>query len=440
MFLPFFAPFFTSATRILRLAYPLIIANVTIPLLAAVDTAVLGRLQNPSYLAAMAIGATIFSYLLWVCNFLRSGSAALNAQAVGGGDYHESARVLYRALAIAALLGLIILLFVRYPAWLVGTQVFEVTPEVSDFWGEYYDIRILSVPAALFNLVFIGWFLGSGRVYLTFATQALINILNIILDIIFVLGLDFAMAGAAWATVIAEYCGVAFACGVALACTGKPYRKQSAKTVMEWKHIKRLLALNFNVMLRTVILLSCLAWFTVKGSQLGTSVLAANAVLMNFFTFAAFALDGIADATQTLVGQEVGGKNKRRLSLAIRCAFGIAGLMALAFAMLYAVSFDSIIALLTDIPEVQKTAQTYAFWVIIIPISGVWCFVLDGIFLGLTQGTRLRNAMIASAISYFLILAIALPAYQNHGLWFSLNALLVLRALFLWLYYPKQYP
>ena len=431
---------FASYKATALIAGPLILSNISQPLLGAVDTAVLGHLPNPAYLAAIAIAATVFSYFTWGFSFIRVGTLTLTAQISGGRDKSDLVGVLYRALILGFFIGSILILL-HAPLLQFIYHLFDTSDEIKGFVGEYYKIRIMGAPATFLTFAAIGWFLGLGKAHLTLYLQLFINGLNIILDYLFVIEWGLSIAGAGLATCIAEYAGLLLAVIfiIRLIRQDNIQWRYKYRDILVWAIYKKLMIFNVNLMIRTFLLLACFSYFTMIGARLGPDILALNAVLINFFTFASFALDGIADATQTLVGRAVGAKNIIAFKKAVRVAFILAAIMAFLACFIYALLYVPIIHLLTSISDIRLLSYDYAIWLIILPMVSVWCFVFDGVFLGAGAHYSgiIRNAMVIVFIVYILAMQILLTYFYNHGLWASLHVLMIVRALILWYFYPK---
>ena len=421
--------------RVWRLAAPMILSNLSVPLLGAVDTAVIGQLQEPYYLGAVAVAALIFTFIYWGFGFLRMGTTGLTAQAWGAGDSGEVRAILNRSLLIAALVGLVIIILQR-PIGGVAFSLLEASAEVEVNGEAYFAIRIWSAPAALGNYVVLGWFLGMQNAKVPLVLQVFLNSLNIALDLIFVLVLDWQVEGVALATVIAEYAGLAL--GVFLVFHRlKDTRAVSAMQIFNIAHFKRMFAVNRDIFIRTLCLVFCFAYFTAQSAKLGDVVLAANAVLMNFMAFLSYGLDGFAHAAEALVGGAAGARHRVGFRRAIITAAIWSNIVAAGFVLAYWLVGKNLIDVLTHLPSVRAAAAQYLPWLYAAPIISVWAYLLDGVFLGATRTGELRNAMIFSTITYVCAVQIALPVFGNHGLWLALLGLMVVRGASLGIYLPR---
>jgi MATE family multidrug resistance protein len=416
-----------------RLAWPLILANLSVPLLGLVDTAVVGHLPEPHFLAATALGALVMSVLYFLFGFLRMGTTALVAQAFGAHDAVEQRAVPIRALMVAGVLGLV--LIAASPLVLRACDlVFAPAPAVAEGLHTYLLIRVFGAPAALGSFVVLGWFLGVLDSRRPLLLLVLTNAINAILAVAFVWGLGLGVAGAAISTLVAETAG--FAAGVALVLhrwRGLPW--PSRRSVLQRSRFVRLLVVNRDLFLRSLMLESVFVAFSALGSRQGEVVLAANAILMNFFTFSAYGLDGFAHAAEAMIGRAVGARDVRGFRAAARAGFGLAALLAVPMTLAFWLAGPAMVRLMTDIPSVLDTALRYLPFAAILPAVSIWAFVFDGIFFGATRTAELRNAMLATLLVFAALAAILPGAYGNSGLWTAFLVFLAARAVFLGLIY-----
>ena len=414
--------FFNAADKALwRLALPMIFSNITVPLLGLVDTAVIGHLDSPVYLGGVAVGATATSFLFMLLLFLRMSTTGLTAQAYGAKDPQRLARALVQPLCLALAAGAAIVLL-RMPLIDLALHIVGGSEAVLEQARRFLEIRWLSAPASLANLVLLGWLLG-----VQYARAPVIgNVLNIVLDVWLVMGLHMNVQGAALATVTAEY--ATFFIGLLMARRVLALRGVSLLMLKNaWRgDICRLLALNRDIMLRSLLLQLCFGAVTVFGARLGADVVAVNAVLMTMLTFTAYALDGFAYAVEAHSGQAYGARDDSRLLAVWHAACRQSGIVALAFALIYGLAGEQIIALLTSLPSLQQLADRYLVWQMILPVIGVWCYLLDGMFIGATRGAEMRNSMAVAAAGFALTL-LTVPTLGNHGLWLALTVFLALR-------------
>ncbi len=422
--------------RVWRLAGPIIVSNITVPLLGIVDTAVVGHLPEAYYLGAVAVGALIFDFLYWGFGFLRMGTTGFTAQAHGAGDADEMRAALARAGLVAAALAVLILAF-QGPIVAVAMALIEASDEVERHARAYYAIRIWGAPAALLNYVLLGWFLGMQNTRAGLIVTVAVNGINIVLDYVFVVRLGMAVEGVALASLVAEYAGIALGAALALAMLGRLGGGWRGARILEPAALRRTVAVNRDIFIRTLCLIGAFAYMTALGARLGDVVLAANAVLMNMVHFMAFGLDGFANAAQALVGRAIGGRDLAAYRGAVRASARWALYTAVGFAGAYALAGGLFVDLLTSVPEVRKAARAVLGWLAVAPLIAVWSYQLDGIFFGATRSREMRNAMIAS-LAVFVAAAATLPSVgANHGLWAAFLIFMAARALTLAWYYPR---
>lgn len=410
-----------------RLALPMIFSNITVPLLGLVDTAVIGHLDSPVYLGGVAIGATATSFLFMLLLFLRMSTTGLTAQAFGAKDPVRLARALVQPLILALGAGLLIVLL-RTPLIELALHVVGGSEAVLEQARRFLEIRWLSAPASLANLVLLGWLLGVQYARAPVILLVVGNLLNIVLDLWLVMGLHMNVQGAALATVVAEY--GTFFIGLWMVKRVLVMRGISLAMLKTAWHgnIRKLLALNRDIMLRSLLLQLCFGALTVFGARLGPEIVAVNAVLMTLLTFTAYALDGFAYAVEAHSGQAYGAREKGQLQEVWHAACRQSGLVALSFALIYALFGTNIVALLTSLPELRALANHYILWQVVLPVVGVWCYLLDGMFIGATRGAEMRNSMAVAAAGFALTL-FTLPWLGNHGLWLALAVFLALRGM-----------
>ena len=402
------------------------IANVTTPLLGIVDTAVIGRLEHAYYLGAVAIGSSVFSFLFWGFGALRMGTTGLTAQARGAGDPVEIRHTLLRALILAAAVGFCLIVLQR-PIAALALGLFQASSAVETYADVYLSARIWAAPATLANYAILGWLLGLQRAGLALALQVTLNGVNIVLSLVFVIGLGWGVAGVAWASVAAELTATALGLAIVLRLVGG--RLPGSAGLWTVAAYKRLIAVNGNIFIRTLALITVFAVFTNTGATMGDTVVAANLILLQFLSFLAYALDGFAHAAEALIGDRVGAGDRDgfRKAMAATTVWAI-GASAL-FAGAYATAGPLIIAVMTDIADVRATATTYLPWVAAMPVLAIWSYQLDGIFIGATRTRTLRNAMLVTLAVYLGLVRLLVPAFGNHGLWAAMALFMIVRAL-----------
>jgi MATE family multidrug resistance protein len=425
-----------SDRRVWRLAFPVILSNLSVPLMGAVDTAVMGHLPDPAYIGGVAIGALIFNYIYWGFGFLRMGTTGLVAQANGAGDRGEMRALFLRGLLVALSLGVLIVAL-QGPIAAVALSLVDASPKVAGLSRRYFDVRIWSAPAALMQYVVLGWLFGVQRMAAALAITVFANALNMLLSLWFVLGLGWGIDGVAGATLIAEW-------SAALAGLGLIGRRviggeRGAARVLDGARLLRMIRINGDIFVRTLCLVTAFAWFTAQGARMGDVQLAVNAVLLNFQSFMAYGLDGFAHAAEALVGSAIGARDRRAFGDAVTTSTKWAALIALGIAAVYLAAGGLLVRTLTGIAPVRVAAAEFLPWAVASPLVSVWSFQLDGIFIGATRTAEMRNAMIVSLLGFLALSAALVPLWGNHGLWLAFLGFMALRALTLVAYLPRVY-
>ena len=411
--------------RVWALATPMMLSNLSVPLVALVDSAVAGHLPAASDLGAVAIGGTVYALPAWSLGFLRMGTTGFSAQAHGAGDGTALRGVLVQALALALLLGLAAwLLLAPLAPQLVALM--RPSPELAASSVEYLRWRLPGLPAALVNYALAGWFIGRHATRTTLLLVTVTNLANIALNLWFVLGLGHGVGGIALASALAEWggalLGLALA-GRALAGIGGGF---AWRALGRWAQWRSLLAVNRDIFLRTLALQGVFFAVTLLGTRLGDAVVAANALLLNGLLLVAFGLDGLANAVEALSGHAIGAGDAVGLRRALVVASGWALLGSLGFALAFLAGGPGFIALQTDLPEVRATAARALPWLAVLPLVTVWSYLLDGLFVGATRAREMRDTMLVSALA-FLALAFALRGAGNAGLWLALLGFMAVR-------------
>ncbi len=421
--------------KIWKLAAPIILANVTVPLLGAVDIAVVGHMPGPQYMAAVGIGATMFSALYFGFVFLRMGTTGLVAIAKGSQDDDECTAWLLRALILASLIG-VILCVLKIPIVDLCQYLIDPPEQSALLVTEYFLVRILSAPATLANFAFLGWMIGMQKAKQALYVQLILNITNIVLAIYFVIGLGLGVKGVAYATVLAEYVGVGSALFVVRHYLFHYFQNYNFRELFNSKKVIILCSINLNIFIRSLCLQVAFFYFTTKGARFGDILLATNAVLMNFQLFMAYALDGFANAAEALTGESIGKKHKRYFYDTLKSTTFWALLLASIFTLCYAILWKPIVNLLTDIEIVRETASDYIIWAILLPLVSVWSFLLDGIFTGATVTRPMRDSMIVSLVIFISLTLWLTPTMGNHGLWCAFFGFMIVRAVTLGVAWP----
>jgi MATE family multidrug resistance protein len=421
-----------SHLAVVRLAVPMTLAHLSTPLLGFVDAAVIGRLGEAYLLGAIAAAAVVFDFTFWGFGFLRMGTAGLTAQSLGRGDKIEGHAVLLRALIIAFVLGCVLIALQRPIAW-IGFSMLDASGPVTRAARSYFDIRIWSAPAALANYALLGAFIGRGKTATALGLQILINLSNGVLNVIFVYGFALGVRGSALGTLIAEIIGLSGGL-VILTVIDRDWFTVQPKTLKDRARLFQMMAINRDLIIRTLALTFSYAFFTAQGARGGDVILAANAILMNLYLISAYFLDGFATAAQQLCGQAFGAADGPRFRAAVRltmlwCLTFAAGLSICAF-----IGGHAFIVFVTTNEAVRAAAWTYMPFAASAAFVGALAFELDGVFYGAIWTRDMRNVMLISLALYLLCFA-ALKPFGNTGLWLAFLLFLTLRGVIQYWYY-----
>jgi len=417
------------------MAGPIILANISVPLLGAVDTAVVGHLSEVYYIGAVAIGAMLFNYIYHLFNCLRMGTTGPTAQARGAGDFGEVRAMIGRALLLAGAIGGAIVVL-QLPIIAFALWVIDASQEVEHYAREYFLIRVWAMPAVLATYAIIGWFYGLRDARTPLKVQIFTNGLNIALDFLFVFGFGWGVAGVAVASLIAEYAGLLLGMQYVRRSLGTLPDDGTRGRLLDRGKLLRMIWINTDIVIRAVCVVSVLGFFMAKSAELGDLPLAANQVLHTFLVFTSFGLDGFAHAAEAILGEAVGRRDRPAFERGMRVVFLWAGIVGALNVVIYAVFGSGIVALLTSIPEVRAEAAVYLPWPTLMPLVSVWAFTYDGVFLAATRTEAMRNTVIVSFLVFLALVYTLLPVFGNAGLWAAVGAFLGCRGLFLHLVYP----
>lgn len=421
--------------RVLQIAVPIVLSNATVPILGVVDTGVVGQLGQAAPIGAVGIGAIILTAFYWIFGFLRMGTAGLTAQAAGAEDDVEVAVLLSRALLVGFAAGAVMILG-QIPLFWLAFKISPASPEVESLAREYMQIRVWSAPATIALYGIIGWLIAQERTRGVFAIQVLMNGVNIGLDILFVLHLDYGVAGVGWATFIAEWGGLALGLWLCRdAFAGDGWRDKAR--VFDLPRLRNMAVVNTDILIRSVLLQAIFVSFLFWGADFGDVQLAANQILLQFLNVTAYALDGFAAAAESLVGQALGARNRARLRRGAILTSGWGGAICAGLALVFAIAGPCLIDTMTTATDVQFAARHYLPYMVAAPIVGVGAWMLDGIFIGATRTRDMRNMTIVSALAYFLAVLPLMWLFGNHGLWIGLLFSFVVRGIALGLRYPS---
>lgn len=412
--------------QVWALALPMILSNLTIPMVALVDSAVVGHLPHPHQLGAVAVGASFYTIVASVTSFLRMGTTGFTAQATGRGDASILRRILVQGLLLAWVLALTIGLLAQ-PLADFALGVMAPSAELHDLTQTFFSLRLLGLPATLTQYTLVGWFLGRQNARAPLGIMLVTNIGNVVLALWFVLGLKWGVAGAALAAVCAEWLGVLWGFLLLRA------ELRSLPARVDWHALRRLqtwtplLQTNRDIFIRSLALQGVFLSITLRGGHLGDDVVAANALMLNGLFVCSYALDGLAHAVEALSGRAIGARQPRQLRNTLVVAGGWSLLASLAFALFFLFAGDLFIAMQSDMPTVRETARPYLPYLALLPLIAVWSYLLDGLFIGATRAREMRDTMVASVL---LTLPVAwfVRDLGNHGLWLALLLFMLLRA------------
>jgi MATE family multidrug resistance protein len=432
--------FFNSSThkKIFAIALPMMLSNISVPLLGLVDTAVIGHLPESYYLAGVAVGSMIITLLFWILVFLRMSTTGLVAQAYGANDLQKTLHLLAQSVLIALLLAML-LIVLQTPLSLLAFHFVEGSEQVLLYGKQYFDIRIWSAPAALTNMVVLGWLLGMQNARVPMFLLIFSNLVNILLSIVFVIVFKWGVAGVAWASLASDY--ISLLCGLLIVLRMiKPFLQQVdlqklPKQLFDLPSLKHFLTLNRDIFIRTLCLQVTFAFMTLQGVKLGDDVVSANTVLMNFLLLISFSMDGLAYAAEALVGKSIGSRSYRQFKECINLTLFWAFVFSLIQLLLFYFYGQWIIGQITSISSIQAEAGKYLPWLILIPLTSMMGFVFDGVFIGMTRAKEMRNSMLFSLLAVYFPVWIIFSQQGNHALWIAMNAFMLARGgSLLWIY------
>jgi len=422
--------------KVITLALPIILANITVPMVGVVDTAVTGHMDSPEPIAAVALGASIFSLVFWAFGFLRMGTGGVVAQAFGAKDERTMQLTLLRSMFIAAILGLLIIALqqplLSFCLGLIGSE-----PIIENLTAQYYQIRIWAAPATLATYVITGMLIGVQKMKSVFAIQVCLTLFNVTLDLLFVPVLQWGIKGVAYASLISEYATFALGLFLIKSWLTKALKDSSKRAILASRELLKLLKLNSDIFIRTLLLVSCFFYLNATSAQFPSAVFAANVILLQIVSVCAYALDGFAHAAETLTGQAWGRRNKSAFEKVVLVSSQQALVTALVLTALIFILGPFILRIFTDQQAVLTEAGKIYPWLIALPVLSVWCYQLDGIFIGTTHTREMRNAMIISAIVFLALSKLLIPLLGNNGLWLAFSIFMVTRAATLYAFYPR---
>lgn len=412
--------------QILRIALPAIVTNITVPLLGLVDTAIVGHMGSAVYMAAIAVGSMIFNLVYWVFGFLRMGTSGLTAQARGRRSVQDAVLLLRQSLLMSLAIASLLLLL-QWPLRELMLWFIDPTDDVRPFAITYFNIVIWGAPATLGLYGLSGWFIGMQNTRLPMVVSILQNVVNIVASLLLVYGVGLKVEGVAMGTLVAQYAGLV----VALLLLARYYGPMLSKVhVGRWtERLQDFLRVNSDIFLRTLCLVAVNLYFTSAGARQGATVLAVNTLLMQLYLLFSYFLDGFAYAGEALGGRYWGARDKATFRDVVGRLFCWGAAITLLFTFVYVAGGMSFLQLLTDEPGVVSAARQYVHWACMVPVAGVAAFVWDGIFIGTTQTRGMLLASVLATIVFFLLVALLMPLWGNHGLWLAMLAYLLVRSM-----------
>ena len=429
----------SSITYILKLSIPIFFANLAIPLVGIIDTSLMGNLGNLSYLTATSIAANLFSMIFWSFGFLRMGTVGMVSQALGQNNYQEILNIILRNLIFVLMVSVLIFIS-QFFILNLSLKIFDLSELTKEFYIQYFKIRIYSAPGELTLYIITGLFVGLQKTKISSLAVGFFSILNIVLSVILVTKFDLNIKGVAYGTLFS-----ALATSVIFLTYTFYYLKKfttielNITKLLDFKKIKKIFNINFNIFIRTILLTFSFLWFTYLGTQIGENYVAANAILINLVFLSAFILDAYAFSTEGMVGYSLGKKDLKLFKTIVKNSFILSSLTGLFISIIYFFINQYVINLMSDIEEIRKLSASYVIWLILIPFIASFCYQFDGIFIGTSQTKELRNAMIFSVFCYLLISIILTNYLSNTGVWISLCLFMILRAFSLYFYLDRIY-
>jgi MATE family multidrug resistance protein len=423
--------------EMLRLAIPNIISNISVPLLSTVDTALMGRLSE-AHIGAVGLGAMMFNFIYWNFGFLRMGTTGITAQAFGKDRSDQIILTLGRALVVASLIASVILVL-QYPAGQLAFQLMNVPEAQRGLVTDYFYIRVWAAPASLGLYAFMGWFFGMQNAVFPLIITVVINVLNIALNFLFVLYFGMEADGVALSTLIVQYVGLLLA---AILFWWK-YRSYlihlKRKALLLRDELQQFLVINRDIFIRTACLTFAFSFFYSQSAESGALILAANVILMQFVNWMSYGVDGFAYAAESLVGKYVGQADRVATKKAVRLSFIWGMMLAVLYAILYGFFGTTILQLFTNQSAVLTATLPFLFWMAVFPLASTPCYIWDGIYIGLTASTGMRNAMLLALSVYLIVHFLFKASFGNHGLWAALIVFMVARAIFQWWLYVRRH-
>ena len=416
--------------EIMRIALPNMVSNITVPLMGIVSTAIAGPwgADSAATIGALAIGVSIFNFIYWNCSFVRMGTSGLTAQAYGAGDLRECTNMLARALAVAALMGVVMVTL----QWPVGELALRAM-NGGEMTRDYYYARIWAVPAGILLFGFNGWFTGMQNAVIPMCTAIAVNVVHLLCSLWFAVGLDMGIVGIAYASVLAQWCGVGLSALLLAVRYGKRLTRIEWREVLDLQPLKKFFSINRDIILRTLCIVAVYTFFTGASARMeNPALLAVNTLLLQLFTLFSYMNDGFAYAAEALTGRFIGARDGESLRRCMRRCIGWGTVVSVIFVGIYIVGWRELVGFFVDgtspeAPQIVELAGRYIGWIIVIPIASAMPFIMDGIMVGATQTRVMRNSMFLATAAYFAIYYAGYPLIGNDALWLAFTLYMFLR-------------
>ena len=429
----------SSIKNIIKLSIPIFFANLVIPLVAIIDTGLMGNLDNASYLTATSIASSVFSLIFWSFGFLRMGTVGIVAQAHGSQQYEEIVNLVFRNISFVIVISILLIACQGY-IFTISLSIFELSNDTQKYFKEYFEIRIYSSFGELMIYIITGLFIGLQKTKISSVAVGFFSITNIVFSLLFVVYFNLDVQGVALGTVVSSILtAIIFLCYTFFELQKLTSIKINLSKIFNIKKIQKLFNINFDIFIRSALLTFSFLFFTYLGNTISEDVVAANTILLNLIMLSAFILDAYAFSTEGIVGYSIGSKDKKLLTNVIKNSFILSASTGLLISLIYLVGKNNFISIMTDLPDIKNLSISYSYWVVLIPFISCFCYQIDGIFIGASQTKELRNAMIVSVSIYILCSLFLVSSFGNSGLWISLCIFFALRALTLFFYLGKIY-
>ena len=418
-----------SIKYIFKLSIPIFFANLAIPLVGIVDTALMGNLEKTNYLTATSIASNFFSMLFWSFGFLRMGTVGMVSSEFGKDNFDGIYNIFLRNLIFVIFISLIVILFQIY-LLKICLNIFELEEQTKNLFEEYFKIRIYSAPGELSIYIITGLFVGLRKTFVSSLAVGVLSLLNIIISFYLVVYKGLNIKGVAYGTLISSYITSIVFIIYTFKYLGLFIKLRiNFSKILNFHDLKNIFNINFNIFIRTILLTFSFFWFTYSGNKIGEDYVAANAILLNLIFLSSFFLDAYAFSSEGIVGYSLGKNNINLFKQVLKNSFILSSLTGLSISLLYLLTNEIFINLMTDIEVIRNLSFDHVIWLITFPFFASFCYQFDGIFIGASQTVELRNSMIISVGAYLIFTFLLIKSYGNTGLWISLLLFMIIRAL-----------